>query len=206
MPPSAQNDGKGWGPMRGYVVLSLLWLGVLGGVVYYLGRPAEAPFTIVPPPATFTPAPSPTPRPLRVDVTGAVMHPDVYVLPPDSIVRDAVRAAGGPTEDADLSQVNQATPLHDGMQVYVPRRGETVRAAPTAPSPRSAPTSQPAPASRVNINTASAEELETLPGIGPVMAQRIIAGRPYASVEEILRVPGLGPATFEKIKNLITTE
>lgn len=183
----------------------MVWLAVLGVVVYLLRRPAEAPFVVVPPPATFTPAPSPTLAPLRVDVAGAVAHPDVYVLPPDSIVRDAIRAAGGASPDADMAQINQAMPLRDGMQVYVPRRGETARlASPPAAAP--SPATPVVSGNKVNINTASLEELDTLPGIGPATAQKIIAGRPYTTVEDLLRVPGIGPATLEKLRGLIVTQ
>ena len=191
---------------RGYILISLGWLIALGGMLFALRRPQPPPIEILPPPPTATPTLTPTPRPLRVYVSGAVHEPDVYELPADSIVKDAIVIAGGATEEADLEAINLALPLSDGAQVHVPYRREN---RPTPP-PLSTPVRQiPAssankPTDKVNINTATAEELEALPCIGPAMAQRIIEGRPYGSIEDIMRVKGIGEATFEKLRDLIT--
>ncbi len=211
-----QNLGRS-SAWRGYVGLSLAWLVILGIVLLITRRPSAQPIEILPPPTplpTATPAPTPTPRPLRVDVTGAVRSPGVYTLPADSIVADAIAAAGGGTEDAALDLINKAVPLQDGMQVFVPRRGEVSNppllinpAGPTVePLGASNATSPPGPGKRVNINTATAKELESLPGVGPAMAQRIIEGRPYNKIEDLLRVKGIGPATFEKLRDYVTVE
>lgn len=202
------------------LVLLLLWGLSLGGVAFVVRRPAPVAVEIVPPPtATSTPAPTATwtPAPLRVYVSGGVVRPDVYTLEPGAIVRDAVAAAGGFHADANREAINLATPLLDGAQVHVPRQEETATAPPagiTSPSPTPepvvaaapAPGVRPAPGGKVNINTASAAELDTLPGVGPTTAQRIIDGRPYATIEEIKRVRGIGDATFQKLQPLITTE
>lgn len=159
--------------------------------------------TATPPP---TPAATPTPRPLRVYVSGAVHHPDVYALEPDSIVKDAVTAAGGPTDEADLDRINLAQPVADGQQIYVPRLGEEDPPV----QPPSGQRSQPIIAVKININTADLAALESLPGIGPALAQRIIdyrqANGPFSRIEKIMEVSGIGPATFEKIQDLITTD
>jgi len=130
----------------------------------------------------------------------------VYSLPPGSIVQDALQAAGGPTGDADLERINLAQELRDQQQVYIPRRGETAsRSLISGGNSDSNSTGS----GLVNINTASAAELETLPRVGPSTAQRIIAYRqehgPFATIEEIQNVSGIGPATFEQLKDLITT-
>ena len=151
------------------------------------------------------PAPTATAGPIQVYVSGAVLQPDVYAVESGAIVRDALAAAGGPAPDADLNTVNLARTLHEGDQVYVPRMGE-------APPPAvSSDDSQPsAPTGPININTASQTELETLPGIGPAIASRIIAYResngPFPTIEAIQNVSGIGPATFENIKALIAVE
>src|SRR5690606_28964358 len=162
-------------------------------------------------PVRLTPAP--TPGPYLVHVTGAVAHPDVYTLPPGSRVRDAVDAAGGLAPDADDSRLNLAAPLADGEQVYIPFQVQSAGQYFEAEgfqeeSPQGLPqTGQPG--ERVNINSASLEELDSLPCIGPVTAHKIIAYRaengPFLSIESIQDVPGIGPATFAKIKDLITT-
>jgi competence protein ComEA len=172
-------------------------------VLFVILRPSPAPIILT----TSTPQPSPeptsTPRPLRIYVSGAVHHPDVYSLLPDSIVKDAILAAGGATDEADLDRINLALPVMDGQHVYVPRFEEEN-------PPVQPPSSQPVSGSRININTASAAALESLPGIGPAIAQRIIAHRqangPFARIEDIQDVSGIGQATFEKIQDLITTE
>ena len=193
---------------RGYILLSLGWLVALGGVLFAVRRPQPPPLEILPPPPTATPAPTPTPRPLRVYVSGAVQAPDVYELPADSIVKDAIAAAGGATDEADVEAINQALPLSDGAQVHVPRRQENPPSPPpvSTPIPQTTSSSTSGPSGKVNVNTATAEELDTLPGIGPAMAQRIIEGRPYGSIEDITRVKGIGEATFEKLKDLITVQ
>jgi competence protein ComEA len=187
-----------------WVLLLLLVVVVLFAVVLFqVLRPQPEPIQL----STATPPPSPgatsTPRPLRVYVSGAVRQPDVYLLEPDSIVKDALTAAGGATDDADLDRINLASPVVDGQQVYVPRVGEE-------DPPVRLPANLPEVGGAVNINTAGVAALESLPGIGPVLAQRIVDYRqehgPFTRIEEIMDVPGIGQAKFEDLRDLITTE
>jgi len=201
---------------RGYIGLSLVWIIVLGIALFVTRQPASQPIEILPPPTlqpTLTPLPSPTPGPLRVDVAGAVHTPGVYTLPAASIIADAIAAAGGPANDADLDRVNKAVPLSDGMQVYVPHEAEAAAPQPVAPVPAKAaaaplPETSAAEAgdsgALLDLNTATLAELDTLPGVGPATAQRIIDGRPYGSIEDLMRVKGIGQATFDKLKERIT--
>jgi len=148
--------------------------------------------------------PTAAPQPLRVYVSGAVAQPGVVTLPATSLLADALDAAGGATADADLDNVNLAAPLADNQHVIVPRR-------PATPQPviEGAAATLPA-AARVNINTATAAELETLPHIGPAMAQRIIAYRethgPFAQIEDIQNVEGIGPTRYRDLAPLIAVE
>jgi competence protein ComEA len=137
-----------------------------------------------------------------VYVSGAVMQPGVYQLAPGSRVKDALEAAGGPASKAELEWLNLAAHLEDGDQIWVPQTGEN-----PASSPARSPTGEPG-WKLVNLNTATVELLEELPGIGPVTAEKILVYReehgPFQSIEEIQNVSGIGPATFERIKDLIT--
>lgn len=198
---------------RGYILITLINLVVLGGVIVFLRRPQQPELTITPPTPTAmpsptaTPPPTPTPCPVQVYVSGAVNHPDVYELPAESIVKDAIEAAGGATSEADLDRINLALSVVDGQHIYVPQQGE--ESPPVSPPvslpPTQAPTSSEA-GGQININAASQSELETLPSIGPSKAQGIIENRPYDSIEEIQKVPGIGEITFQKLKDLITVD
>jgi competence protein ComEA len=192
---------------RGAIVLcSVLGLIVGGLVGYFTPHPqTTTPIVVSTPDPTATPLPAPTPAPIRVHVAGAVRQPAVYELPPGSIVQHAVDAAGGPFPDADMNGINLALELRDQQQVYVPCQGETN---PPPPVSGGAPGSGGPVGTLVDINTATAVELETLPRIGPATSQRIIeyreANGPFAAIEDIQNVPGIGPATFEGLKDLIT--
>jgi competence protein ComEA len=140
--------------------------------------------------------PKATPAPLVVHVDGAVASPGVYALAPGSRVQDAVAQAGGLTNEAETASLNLAAALYDGQKIYVPKAGEP---APLAPSSGQD--------SIIDLNTASLEELITLPGIGEDRANAIIAYRQeqggFQSIEEIQNIEGIGPATFEKLKERI---
>jgi competence protein ComEA len=194
---------------RGHIVIVLLNLVALGGAFFFLRRPEPEPIFILTPEPTATSLPTPTPQPLRVYVSGAVVHPDVYELPCGSIVRDAIEVAGGATGEADLNRINLARHVHDEEQIYVPQEGEKSLPV-SSPSGFSSPSSSSQAGSKVNINTATAEELDTLPGVGPSIAQRIIdyrtASGPFQSIEDIKNVGGIGDVTFEKLKDKITVQ
>ncbi|NLF62987.1 MAG: hypothetical protein GX579_00135 [Chloroflexi bacterium] len=178
------------------------------------GRARPAPIIIEPPPASPTAGPTATVQPLRVYITGAVLRPDVYSLPPGSIVRDLVSLAGDFTDAAAVEAVNLALPLADGMHVHVPAQEEVLAEPPVisgpAPPANSLTGDAALPGALVNINTASIAELETLPGIGPALAQKIVDHRaehgPFATIEAILDVSGIGPAKFEAIRDWITVQ
>ena len=143
-------------------------------------------------------APTRTPEPhLVVDVSGAVAHPGVYRLAGGSRVVDALLAAGGMTGEADLAALNKAAPVRDGQRIYVPRPGEAV--------PPGSATGEGQ--LRLDLNRATASELESLPGIGPATAARIVRSRnsrPFAKVEE-LQTRGLVSArVFGDIRDLVT--
>jgi competence protein ComEA len=180
----------------------LLMLAILAAVVFLQ---APHPQDIILPTVTPLPSPeaTPTPRPVRVYVSGAVRQPDVYFLVPNSIVKDALLAAGGAAEDADLDAVNLALSVADGQHIYIPRLGEEN---PPVPVPADRSVSP----RKVNINLADSSDLESLPGIGPSLAERILeyrrANGRFAQIEDIMEVSGIGPATFSKIRELITTE
>ncbi len=180
-------------------------VGLIGLFVVYnvLKRPEPtAPPIVITLRPLPTPAPStPTPSTINVYVSGAVKKPDVYALPIGSLAKDAVAAAGGATDEADLDHINLAARLSDQMQVHVPRKGEI------APSSKGKATPTVI-TGLININTATVEELDTLPGIGPSIAQAIIDYRaqhgPFKQIEDINAVKGIGDALFAKIKDKIT--
>jgi len=154
--------------------------------------------------------PPPTQAPLLIHVAGAVQHPGVYSLPRDSRVQDALNAAGGTLSEADLQAINLAAFVNDGDRIVIPIFRPTEPTAgqaniPVTPNPGS---QKPLPGGIVDINSASQEELESLPGIGPVTAQKIITYRQtqgaFASIEDIQNVSGIGPITFDGLKDLIT--
>jgi competence protein ComEA len=145
-----------------------------------------------------------------VHVAGAVVSPGVRRLPPGSRVIDALDAAGGALPDADLPRINLAAPLVDGQQVYVPKPGEQPPLA-AAAVPGGAGTAGPGgsvPGALVDLNTATAEQLDTLPGVGPSTAAAIIAHRdqngPFTSVDQLLDVRGIGEAKLELLRDLVS--
>lgn len=143
--------------------------------------------------------------PMVVDVAGAVARPGIYRLPPGSRVADAVAAAGGPTGDADIDQVNLAELVADAEQVRVPRPGDP----PPAPSARSSSPSGSATTAPaiVNLNTATADQLDTLPRVGPATAAAIIQWRTqhgsFKAVDDLLDVSGIGPAKLEQLRPFV---
>jgi len=196
---------------------------VVGGAVWLLqtpSPPSEAsvplaqgsapPVVTLPPPATTVPvatAPAASTA-LTVHVAGAVARAGVYRLDPSARVIDAVDAAGGPVADADLDALNLAAPLADGERVYVPHAGEIDPAA--VPSGVPAAAGDPDAATNhgpVDLNTATAEDLESLPGVGPATAAAIVDDRtrngPFASVDDLERVPGIGPAKLAALRDQV---
>ncbi len=132
---------------------------------------------------------------ITVHVSGSVVSPGVVTVPPDARIADVILAAGGATPDADLGGVNLAATVRDGEHIVIPRAG--VGGASDA-SPAS---------SRFDINTASPQQLEALPGVGPVLAERIASYRdhhgPFATIEDLLGVPGIGESKLAAIRDFV---
>jgi competence protein ComEA len=189
-------------------LVALVAITVGGAGLWYvrsLPRPVEVRAAAASPAAGASATSSPDVVPILVDVAGWVRHPGVYEFHDGDRVIDAIEAAGGARRGAALDALNLAAPLADGTQILVPRREASGPAgsAPSAPSVDGGVAS-----SKVNINSASAVELETLPGIGEVIAQEILdyrtANGPFASVEDLLDVSGIGEVTLENIRDLVT--
>lgn len=144
---------------------------------------------------------------IKVDVSGAVNNPGVYTLSDGSRIEQAVEAAGGIKQGANLEfiskNINLAQKLLDGVKIYIPFAGDPTSSG-FAGLAGQGSVSGISTSGQININSASQSELEALSGIGPVTASKIVAGRPYSSPEELLDKKILGKAVFEKIKSTIT--
>ncbi len=181
---------KSWWWLASFIIVGLLF-GV--GIIFLITRPPRGePIILLPPP---------TQSPIMVYVSGEVGNAGLYALPLGSRVNDAIQAAGGFTANANTKALNLAKLLEDGEQIEVP---EVFSTGSTENGTKSfSPLS-----TLVNINTATFEQLEALPDIGPKTAQNIIdfrnANGPFNKIEDIQDVPDIGPMTFEKIKDMIT--
>lgn len=169
---------------------------ILAGRV--LLRPSRA---AVPPPVHVARASAPAKaKQLFVDVVGAVRRPGLYRVPDGARAADAVRRAGGPTPKAQLELVNLAALIADGEQIVVPRRGAVAVVAGGGGSSGAA-------SGRVHLNSATIEQLDALPGVGPVTAQKIIDYRQhhggFGSVDELDAVPGIGPARLADLRAVV---
>jgi competence protein ComEA len=171
---------------------------------------ASAPVEAAAPSAAPSAGPAGASAVVIVDVVGAVRHPGVVRLTSGARLSDAIEAAGGATSKADLEQVNLAATAVDGQQVRVPQHGEAVAPPTQAAADGAAATAgsaaDPAGATApVDLNTAGATELDALPGIGPVLAQRIVDWRTqhgrFTTVDELEEVPGIGPSLLAKVRD-----
>lgn len=189
-------------------VAAVVALVAVGALV--LRRPAPPPELSLPVASSTTataPTTEPAPTVLVAHAAGAVARPGVYRLDAGARVADLVAAAGGLTAAADGDRVNLAAPLDDGAQVYVPEEGEE-------PPPTSAPAGVPpgdpdaGPAELVDLNDATAEDLDALPGVGPATAQAILDWRAanggFTSVDQLLDVRGIGEAKLAELRPLVT--
>jgi competence protein ComEA len=185
-----------------YVLLGVMAGFVLAGVLVFVSRAPEGEPIIL--------EPAPTKSPMAVHVIGAVPRPGLYEFAEGARVQDAIDAAGGLLADANVDALNLAALLEDGQQLDIPYQNGAVptdvSSAVDLPSSAQEPTPDPN-IELVNINTATLEELDALPGVGPTTAQKIIDYRtntPFSTIEDIMQVSGIGPATFENMKALIT--
>jgi competence protein ComEA len=181
-----------WGAALGIGLIGVMI--VIGAALLLASRPEPVTITIIPPPPTETPFFTPTPEALRVYVTGAVRLPGALLtMPHGARVEDAVQASGGLLPDADINRINLARPLTDGEQIHIPRLGETMTNA--------------SGEALVRINFATAAELMALPGIGEVLAGRIIAYREangaIPNIEALDSIDGFGAALIERLRPLI---
>jgi competence protein ComEA len=176
-------------------------------VGWWLARPAADPVELTLPTALAAPASAAGPLAAEpseyvvVHVGGAVAAPGVYRVLADARVTDLIDAAGGPLPDADLDQLNLAAPVVDGSRVVVPRVGE-VLATGSVDAPRDTPVGP------LDLNRATADQLDELPGVGPSTANAIVQHRDdvggFQSVDELLDVRGIGPAKLDAIRDLVT--
>lgn len=191
-------------------LLTIVVIGAAGFALIWWWRtaPASDATALLPAPAALaTVAPSASsvagPPQIGVDVVGAVQHPDLYYLPEGARVADAIDVAGGFAPDADRDAVNLAARLKDEQQLRIPRVGESQTVARDM-EPTAAVTS----GRLVDLNLADAAALETLPGIGPTIAGRIIAYRtqhgPFRTVDQLDEVGGIGAETLAELRNLVT--
>jgi competence protein ComEA len=150
-------------------------------------------------------AEAPEPRRVVVHVVGAVRHPGLYELEEGSRIDDAIEKAGGAKPRAALELVNLASPVADGQQVLVP--GASGKGGAAAAAGAGGGAAAGAPGQRVHLNTATLEQLDALPGVGPVTAQKILDYRTengaFSSVDELDAVPGIGPARLEQLRELV---
>lgn len=197
------TDNNQTSPMITLIAFVIIVIGIIvGSIVLLMSRPDPVAITINPPLPTGTPAPTTTPEPITVYITGAVNNPQTTLTVPfDSRVEDVVNEAGGFTEDANLDLVNLAGIVRDGDQIHIPSlEEETVVEEDTLPTPSGG--------TLVYINTATLEELQTLPGIGVATAQSIIDYRAengeFTNLEDLDNVPGIGATTLETLAPLIS--
>lgn len=193
---------------KGQIVAITLLVGFLvlgGGVLYLKGRPQPVKIESI---KTAKPNNSERPRKLEqviVHVAGAVNKPDVYEFQKGARIINAIQKAEGASPEADLNALNLAAKLIDGQRIYLPRKGE---APPQTLAAGSAPLTD-ASSALINLNTASPEQLEELPGVGPVLAQRIVeqrAKKRFSRVDELQEVEGIGPKKFSQIKEKATVD
>jgi competence protein ComEA len=185
-----------------YVLLGVMAGFVLAGVLVFVSRAPEGEPIVL--------RPAPTSAPIAVHVIGAVPRPGLYSFLEGARVQDAIDAAGGLLTDANADSLNFARLLADGEKLEIPYKDGAVPTEDTVqlPSSEETPVTQGSTEDLVNINTATLEELDALPGIGLTTAQKIIDYRtvngPFGAIEDIMNVSGIGPSTFEGIKDLIT--
>jgi competence protein ComEA len=168
----------------------------LGRVLVHAGTPKPARLAVTP--VAVRAAPRAAPVVVVVDVVGAVLRPGLYRMREGQRIADAVARAGGTSRKADLEQINLAAPIADGEQIVVPRRGSPG----TAPAGAGAGSTGP-----VHLSTATVEQLDALPGVGPVTAQKIVDYRQahgaFHSVDELDAIPGIGPARLDQLRDLV---
>jgi competence protein ComEA len=197
----------GAGPTPAQLALGAVGVLVTALLVWFLlrqppGPPAEASMARAGGAGSVAVTSTTAPSTVLAHAAGAVRAPGVYTLPVGARVKDLLDAAGGPAPDADLDRLNLAAPVADGSQVYVPRQGEAAPAGATSGGGTATPTGP------LDLNTATLEQLETLPGVGPATAKAILDERAkrgrFGSVDELLDVRGIGPAKLDAIRELVT--
>jgi competence protein ComEA len=203
-----------WFGIARLIATSAATVVVCAGAVWLLRTPPPATEASLPR-ATTTSVAAPAPQAVAaapvastrvlVHVAGAVVEPGVYELGGDARVRDAIVAAGGPTEIADWNALNLAAAVVDGIKVYVPSVGEEVPASLTIPAAAGVDRST----MPIDVNVATADDLEALPGVGPATATAIVTERerngPFLDVDDLDRVPGIGPAKLDALRDLVVT-
>jgi len=186
--------------LAGAVALLLL----AGRLLVHAGAPAA---TAVAPVRPIAPPVAAAPAAVVVDVVGAVRRPGLYRMRQGDRIADAVARAGGATAKASVESINLAAPLADGEQVVVPRAGGPGAVAAAVAPPRAAAGAAGATAGPVHLSTATVEQLDALPGVGPVTAQKIVDYRTehgaFRSVDELDAISGIGPARLDQLRDLV---